>query len=151
MLPYGRMMPLRMLAVAFSLLSCLLPAVGRAKAPSKPPKLIVVVVIDQFRYDYLTRFRKDYRGGLNTLLTKGADFTNGFYAQVPTVTAVGHSIMLSGAMPAVSGIVGNAWYDRAENQVVTSVCDWTETLVGAPQPNRGEKCTDSDPASPRRM
>jgi predicted AlkP superfamily pyrophosphatase or phosphodiesterase len=41
-------------------------------------------------------------------LTQGADFTNAFYAQVPTVTAVGHNIFLSGAMPAVSGIVKNA-------------------------------------------
>ena len=109
------------------------------------------VVIDQFRYDYLTRFRQDYHGGLDRLLSEGADFTNGFYAQVPTVTAVGHSIMLSGAMPAVSGIVGNAWYDRAEGKVVTSVCDWNTSLVGAPQPKRGDKCTDSDPASPQRL
>src|SRR3954469_12035113 len=79
---------------------------------------------------YLTRFRTDYHGGLHQLLTQGADFTNAFYQQVPTVTAIGHSIFMSGAMPAVSGIVGNAWYDRAERQVVTSVCDWNEKTVG---------------------
>lgn len=143
------MLPYRIILIAFLLLM-LMPAAGRAQMTPKP-KLVVVVVVDQFRYDYLTRFRKDYHGGLDTLLTKGADFTNGFYAQVPTVTAVGHSIMLSGAMPAASGIVGNSWYDRAEGKVVTSVCDWTEKLVGAPQPKAGEKCADSDPASPRRL
>ena len=143
------MLPYRIILIAFLLLM-LIPAAGRAQMTPKP-KLVVVVVVDQFRYDYLTRFRKDYHGGLDTLLTKGADFTNGFYAQVPTVTAVGHSIMLSGAMPAASGIVGNSWYDRAEGKVVTSVCDWTEKLVGAPQPKAGEKCADSDPASPRRL
>src|SRR5437868_10549823 len=119
MLPYGRVISHRTaLAGVFSLL---LLTQSRAAAPPKP-KLVVLVVVDQFRYDYLTRFRQDYHGGLDRLLSQGADFTNGFYAQVPTVTAVGHSIMLTGAMPAVSGIVGNTWYDRGEGKVVTSVC-----------------------------
>lgn len=146
------MLPHRILGVAVSLFICLLPAFAQTPAAPVPkPKLVVVVVVDQFRYDYLTRFRDDYHFGLNRLLTKGADFTNGFYTQVPTVTAVGHSIMLSGAMPASSGIVANAWFDRAENKVVTSVCDWNMTVVGGPQPKQGEKCTDSDPASPKRL
>ncbi len=123
----------------------------RAAAPAGKPKLVVAIIIDQFRYDYLTRFRSDYHGGLDRLLTSGADFTNAFYAQVPTVTAVGHSIFLSGAMPAVSGIVGNAWYDRDEHQVVTSVCDWSTTVVGGRQAEKGPRCTDSDPASPKRL
>ena len=137
MLLYGRMNAFRVMALAFSALS-LLAAAARAQMPPKP-KLVVVVVIDQFRYDYLTRFRQDYHGGLDRLLSQGADFTNGFYAQVPTVTAVGHSIMLSGAMPAVSGIVGNSWYDRAEGKMVTSVCDWNMSVVGAPTPKRGRE------------
>jgi predicted AlkP superfamily pyrophosphatase or phosphodiesterase len=115
------------------------------------PKLIVGIIVDQFRYDYLTRFRGDYHGGLDQMLTQGADFTNAFYAQVPTVTAVGHSIFMSGAMPSVSGIIGNSWYDRAEEKVVTSVCDWSEKIVGGPNETEGPKCTDSDPASPRRL
>lgn len=125
---------------------------GFAAQPNKP-KLVVAIIVDQFRYDYLTRFRADYHGGLNQLLTGGADFTNAYYAQVPTVTAVGHSIFLSGAMPAVSGIVGNSWYDRDEKQTVTSVCDWDEKQVGSGdhQAVKGPRCTDSDPASPRRL
>ena len=122
--------------------------------PAEPPKpkLIVSIIIDQFRYDYLTRFRSDYHGGLDQLLTHGADFTNAFYGQVPTVTAAGHSIFMSGAMPSVSGIVGNSWYDRNEHRIVTSVCDWNEKLVGVDaQPEKGSKCADSDPASPRRL
>jgi predicted AlkP superfamily pyrophosphatase or phosphodiesterase len=139
----------RSIAAALSLLVFQATAARAQMAPK--PKLVVVVVVDQFRYDYLTRFREDYHGGLDRLLSQGADFTNTFYAQVPTVTAVGHSIMLSGAMPAVSGIVGNSWYDRAEGKVVTSVCDWNVHLVGAPQPKEGDRCTDSDPASPQRL
>lgn len=125
-----------------------LPAIA-ADAPR--PKLVVGIIIDQFRYDYLTRFRGDYHGGLNQLMTEGADFTNAYYAQVPTITAVGHSIFMSGAMPAVSGIVGNSWYDRDTGKFVTSVCDWDEKTVGGQQGPQGKKCTDSDPASPKRL
>lgn len=115
------------------------------------PKLVVAIAIDQFRYDYLTRFRADYHGGLNLLLTQGADFTNAHYLQAPTITAIGHSIFLTGAMPAVSGIVGNSWYNRYTKKEVTSVCDWDYQVVGGPQPKQSSKCTDEDPASPRRL
>lgn len=126
--------------------SALLPAAAGTK-----PKLVVGIIVDQFRYDYLTRFRSEYHGGLDRFLTHGADFTEAYYGQVPTVTAVGHSIFLSGAMPSVSGIVGNAWYDRDAGQIVTSVCDWDVKTVGASQGQKGQKCTDADPASPKRL
>lgn len=122
-----------------------------AASPAPKPKLVVAIIIDQFRYDYLTRFRGDYHGGLDQMMTQGADFTNAFYLQVPTVTAVGHSIFMSGAMPSVSGIIGNSWYERREQKVVTSVCDWSEKIVGGHTEQAGSKCTDSDPASPRRL
>jgi predicted AlkP superfamily pyrophosphatase or phosphodiesterase len=122
-----------------------------AGAEQQKPKLVVGIVIDQFRYDYLTRFRADYRGGLGELLKNGADFTSAYYVQIPTVTAVGHSIFMSGAMPAVSGIVGNSWYDRDENKVVTSVCDWRYKTVGGDEVAKGAACTDADPASPMRL
>jgi predicted AlkP superfamily pyrophosphatase or phosphodiesterase len=115
------------------------------------PKLVVGIVIDQFRYDYLTRFRKDYHGGLDQLLRQGADLTNAHYQHAPTVTAVGHSIFMSGAMPSLSGIISNEWYDRNTRQEVTSVCDWDMQVVGGAQPKQGARCTDEDPASPRRL
>jgi predicted AlkP superfamily pyrophosphatase or phosphodiesterase len=102
-------------------------------AETRKPKLIVAVVVDQFRYDYLLRFRPAYHGGLEQLLTKGAVFTNAQYIHFPTVTAVGHSTVLSGATPAMSGIVANEWWQRdakkADKQV-TSVSDPEETLLG---------------------
>lgn len=122
-----------------------------AARPPEKPKLVLGIVIDQFRYDYLTRFRTDYHGGLDRLMREGADFTNARYGHVPTVTAVGHSIFMTGAMPAVSGIVSNAWYDRNAKKQVTSVCDWTVQVVGGSQVRQGPKCTDEDPASPRRL
>jgi hypothetical protein len=63
-------------------------------------------------------------------LTKGAVFTNARYRHFPPLTALGHSVILSGAMPSVSGIAGNEWYDRDEGQHVTSVSDSHTQLVG---------------------
>ena len=121
-----------------------------AQVPRKP-KLVVTIVVDQFRYDYLTRFRADYHGGLDRMLREGAVFTNARYGQAPTVTAVGHSIVTTGAMPSVTGIVGNAWIDRESGRQVTSVCDDRYQVVGAETPKPGPRCSDWDPASPRRL
>jgi predicted AlkP superfamily pyrophosphatase or phosphodiesterase len=109
-------------------------ALSAPPAPAKP-KLVLLVAVDQFRYDYLLRFRADYSGGLKRLLEQGAVFTNAYFDHFPTVTAVGHSIMLTGAMPSVSGIIGNEWYDRGSRLPVTSVSDGTVKLVGG-QPDR---------------
>jgi hypothetical protein len=112
----------------------LLGTLAMVAAPeSKKPKLVVAITIDQFRYDYLTRFRSSYKGGLARFLDRGAVFTNAFYEHFPTVTAVGHSTILSGALPSISGIVGNQWYDRETGKQVTSVSDDdSELLGGAP-------------------
>ena len=93
-------------------------------------RLVLLVAIDQCRYDYLTRFRAEFSGGLARLLTAGAVFSNAYLDHYPTVTAIGHATMLSGATPAISGIVGNDWYDRALGRNVTSVSDPGTTLVG---------------------
>src|SRR5689334_12910689 len=126
-------------------------AFSAASVAAERPKLVVGIVIDQFRYDYLTRFRSGYHGGLDMLLKNGADFTNARYMQSPTVTAVGHSIFLSGALPSVSGIISNSWYDRQTKKQLTSVCDWAYQVVGGEKLVEGPKCTDEDPASPRRL
>lgn len=87
------------------------------------PKLVLTIVVDQMRYDYLTRFGPEFTGGFKQLLEHGAVFTNANYEAAPTVTAVGHSTILSGAPPAYSGIAGNVWYERAEGKNVQSVTD----------------------------
>jgi len=99
-------------------------------APPRKPKLVLAIVIDQFRYDYLTRFRGEYKAGFERLLSKGAVFTNARYEHYPTVTAIGHSTILSGATPSISGIIGNDWYDRDEGAKVTSVSDSRTQLLG---------------------
>ncbi len=107
-----------------------LAALAAFAAPRKP-KLVVAVIFDQFRYDYLTRFRSEYHQGFDRALTHGAVFTNARYEHFPTVTAVGHSTFLSGATPAISGIVANSWFDRDSHDSVTSVSDSGVRLVGA--------------------
>src|SRR5579863_6126538 len=123
-------------------LPCVLALVSILAAAPKKPKLIVAVVFDQFRYDYLERFRGEYHAGFDRLLTQGAVFTSAHYEHFPTVTAVGHSTFLTGALPAVSGIIGNTWYERGEGRAVTSVSDSATRLVGG----RG-----GEGSSPRRL
>ncbi len=98
--------------------------------PPKKPKLILAIVIDQFRYDYIVRFRQDYTSGLKRLLDNGAVFDDAHHISFPTVTAIGHSTFLSGATPSQSGIVANEWYERETRSQVTSVSDPKATLVG---------------------
>jgi hypothetical protein len=107
------------------------PAQQRPPAPADAqPKLVLAIVVDQFRYDYLTRFREDFTGGLKRLLEQGAVFTNAHYEASPTVTAVGHSTFLTGATPAKSGIVGNNWFDRDRGKAVSSVSDDQVKMLG---------------------
>ena len=106
-----------------------------------PPKLVVAIVVDQFRYDYMTRFRADYHAGFDRLLTKGAVFTNARYEHFPTVTAIGHSTVLTGATPSMSGIVGNEWFERETGKTVESISDDTVKILGGN--GEGESCSKS--------
>lgn len=112
-----------------------------AARPVPAIRLIVLVAVDQFRADYLTRFDHDYSGGLRQLLARGAVFTNAYLEHYPTVTAVGHATMLSGATPSVSGVIGNDWFDRDSNASIQSITDNTVTMLGGTGAG----------ASPRRM
>ena len=115
----------RLLAVLF----LLIPA--HSAPPATPQtKLVVAIIVDQFRYDYMTRFDLAYQDGLRKLHDHGAFFTDAHEAHFPTVTAVGHAAFLTGSTPAVDGIVGNDWYDRETGKPVTSVSDDATKLVG---------------------
>jgi hypothetical protein len=110
--------------------------------PDENLRLVLLIAVDQFRYDYLTRFKHEFRGGFRKLLTDGAVFTNAYLEHYPTVTAIGHATMLSGATPSVSGIIGNDWFDREAGKSVASVTDTKVKPIGAP---------DAATASPRRL
>ena len=101
------------------------------RTASGPVRLVVGIVIDQFRYDYLTRFEDQFvEGGFKRLLTQGANFTDANYLHTPTYTAPGHATFMSGTTPAHNGIVGNDWYDRETGKVTTSVADGKVKLLG---------------------
>ncbi len=125
------------------LIVLLLATVTALLAAPPKPKLVVAIVIDQFRYDYLLRFRKDYTSGFVRLMERGANYTDAHYLHATTVTAVGHSTFLSGATPSISGIIANEWYDRKTKETVTSVSDPETTLVSSIPGRPG--------SSPRRM
>ena len=116
----------RGLSLILVLVFAFIPSLGA----DKKPKLLVALTVDQFRYDYLTRFRSEYHSGIARMLENGAVFTDARYIHFPTVTAVGHSTFMSGATPSVSGIIGNEWFDRSTNHSVTSVSDDTTLLLG---------------------
>jgi predicted AlkP superfamily pyrophosphatase or phosphodiesterase len=118
-------------------------ALSAAQPPAGPDiRLVLLIAVDQFRYDYLTRLRTDYTDGIKRLLTDGAVFTNANLEHYPTVTAIGHATMLTGATPAVSGIIGNDWFDRETGTMVTSVSDPTVKPLGS---------STGSAASPRRL
>jgi len=124
----------RISTVALFALAASLHAFAQSKAVSKPapvkPKLVVAIIVDQFRYDYMTRFDSFYRDGLRKLHDSGAFFTDAHEAHFPTVTAVGHAVFMTGSTPSVDGIIANEWFDRESGKTVTSVSDDATKLVG---------------------
>jgi predicted AlkP superfamily pyrophosphatase or phosphodiesterase len=103
---------------------------GFAQSTQGPPRLVLVISIDQMRFDYLTRFDALYKGGFRTLLDRGAVFTNASYRHAATETGPGHSVLLSGRHPSHSGIVANEWYDAYLDRAVNVVDDPVQTTVG---------------------
>ena len=77
------------------------------------PKLVVGIVVDQMRWDFLYRFYDRYAasGGFKRLINQGFSCENTFIPYVPTVTAPGHTSIYTGSVPAVNGITGNLWWD----------------------------------------
>jgi predicted AlkP superfamily pyrophosphatase or phosphodiesterase len=102
-----------------------------ASAYNGHPKLIVIIVIDQFRGDYLERYRDQFgEGGFRLLLDRGAYFTDCHYDYANTRTAPGHATLLTGAYSNGHGILANEWWDPQTKRMVSSVEDDSTKLVG---------------------
>ena len=96
------------------------------------PKLVVGIVVDQMRYDYLYRFYNKYtEGGFKRLINDGFNCRNNHYHYALTVTAAGHSAVYTGSLPAINGIVGNDWFDTATGQKVYCTDDHDVATVGS--------------------
>ena len=120
--------------VAAALAACLILGAGSfGSAYNGHPKLIVVIVIDQFRGDYPERYRDQFGdSGFRLLLDHGAYFPDCNYNYANTVTAAGHATLLTGAYTSGHGIMANEWWDQGKKHMVTSVEDDATKLVGVP-------------------
>jgi hypothetical protein len=117
-------------AIALTLTPSSIPA-SFASAYNAHPKLVVVIVIDQFRGDYLERYRDQFgEGGFRLLLDHGANFTDCNYDYANTHTAPGHATLFTGAYSDGHGIAANEWWDQKKRRMVTSVEDDDTKLVG---------------------
>lgn len=100
-------------------------------------KLVVLISIDQFTHEYLTRFRPHFvDDGFVLLLKRGAVFTNATFEHAVTSTGPGHAVLMSGCYGARNGIVLNTWFDRSTRRSVYCVADDSATMVGATGPGR---------------
>src|SRR5271166_693285 len=126
----------RSVFVALVLL-CLIPG-AFASAYNARPKLVVVIVIDQFRGDYLERYRDQFGdGGFRIFLDRGAYFTDCYYDYANTRTAPGHATLFTGSYTSGHGILDNEWWDPQKKKRVTSVEDDATKLVGVSRPGPG--------------
>ena len=99
---------------------------------SAKPKLVVGLVVDQMRWDYLYRFRQLYTtGGFNRMMKEGFSCENTLISHLPTYTAVGHTGVYTGSVPAFHGVVANYWYDKSLRKTVYCSEDSTVSGVGS--------------------
>ncbi len=98
---------------------------------SANPDLVIVISLDQYPYEYLTRFRSYLHGGLGMLLEKGAVFTNATYKHAECITGPGHTVILSGTYGDMNGIVMNNWFDRTTHRTEYCVDDESVSILGA--------------------
>lgn len=116
-------------------------------APSKlpRPKLVIGIVVDQMRYDYLYRYYYKYgNGGFKRLMNEGFNCRNNYYHYGSTSTGAGHASIYSGSSPAIHGIIGNSWFDREGGDEVNCVGDSTVEGVGGRSSAPGKR-------SPRKL
>src|SRR6267154_2255144 len=92
------------------------------KAPAKP-KLVVLLVVDQMRADYIEKFLPQWTGGLKRLVEEGAWFRDAAYPYAATETCVGHSTISTCGFPATHGMISNEWWDRELQKSVTCTAD----------------------------
>jgi len=115
----------------------LLLVVQAVAAGAARPKLLVWIVAEQFRPDYLERYRGWFSaGGFNRLLNGGAVFRQCRYEYLSTFPASGAAVLAAGAYPERNGIVAEYWYDREARRVVRAVEDPRHEIVGAGPPRR---------------
>ena len=115
--------------------------------PPTAPKLVVLISVDQGRADYVDRFSDLYLppkkgntlGGYRWLSETGVRYLDAHHHHTPTFTAAGHAVLMTGSVPAIDGIVGNEWYDRAAGKMHYSTADETVKTVGGSMPGQSAR------------
>jgi predicted AlkP superfamily pyrophosphatase or phosphodiesterase len=129
---YARRAMARAWALWFAVAMCLAtaaraqaqkPAPEKKAAPLPRPKLVVMLVVDQMRADYVDRLQAQWTGGLKRLVLEGAWFRETAYPYAATETCPGHATISTGALPLNHGIVANSWWDRDDQQMETCTSD----------------------------
>ena len=112
-------------------LSMPIQAQNKSKSIPQRPALVVGIVVDQMRYDYLNKYSNRYsEGGFKRLMREGLNCQDNHYNYAPTVTAAGHASVYTGSVPAIHGIVGNEWTDPKTGKKVYCTEDSTVKTVG---------------------
>ncbi|RED48475.1 alkaline phosphatase PafA [Seonamhaeicola aphaedonensis] len=108
------------------------------------PKLVVGIVVDQMRYDYLTRFYHRYgEGGFKRMINEGFNCKNNHFNYIPTKTGPGHASVFTGTTPKTHGIIANDWYDKQTKKMIYCAGDTSVLAVGS--------SSESERMSPHRM
>ncbi|WP_395810486.1 alkaline phosphatase family protein, partial [Daejeonella sp.] len=103
------------------------------------PKLVVGIMVDQMRWDYLYRFYERYgNGGFKRMLNEGFSCENAYINYVPSVTGIGHSTVYTGSVPAIHGITGNDWIIQATGKTMYCAADSTVSTVGSNSESAGK-------------
>jgi hypothetical protein len=121
---------LQIAALGLLLLAAQTAPVQAQSSPTRP-KLVLLLVADQFSYNYIPRYLDKFTsGGIKLLMDRGATFTDCKFANASTQSAVGHSVIATGAYPWSTGIVGDDWYDRRKNKAISAVSDDAMKMLG---------------------
>jgi predicted AlkP superfamily pyrophosphatase or phosphodiesterase len=118
-------------------LACFFVLAPLTHAQNRPPRLAVILVVDQMRADYVDRFGKNWSGGLKRMASYGARFVNTAYPYLTTVTCAGHATIATGAFPRTHGVIQNAWFDRKAGASVTCTEDGRAADIGYNAPIKG--------------
>ncbi|MGA7837072.1 MAG: alkaline phosphatase family protein, partial [Ignavibacteriaceae bacterium] len=110
--------------------------VSKAQTVTPRPKLVVGIIIDQMRYDYLYKFESLYgENGFKKLMNEGTNFKFAHFNYVPTYTGPGHTSIYTGTTPYYHGIIGNSWFDKKTKKMVYCVEDKSVNTLGADDKN----------------
>ncbi|HZX74970.1 MAG TPA: alkaline phosphatase PafA [Cyclobacteriaceae bacterium] len=111
--------------LALALIAFCTTILSYAQAQQERPKLVVGIIVDQMRQEYLYRFESKYgAGGFKRIINNGFQLKNAHYNYLPTETGPGHSSVFTGSTPSIHGIVANDWYDKTLKREVNCVDDY---------------------------